>query len=141
MSRLTSEEIHGIWAGITMSWDEDDRFDEESYRVNTEAMCRAGAHGIYTTGSTGEFYAVSDDEFRRMVDMQAEICGAHKMPLQIGCCSDSTAKTTRLLEYAAAKPEVGAAQIRRQESRKVERGLGQPGAAELGLLEHRAGQA
>jgi dihydrodipicolinate synthase/N-acetylneuraminate lyase len=33
------------------------------------------------------------------------------MPLQIGCCSDATAKALRMLEYASRKPEVGAAQV------------------------------
>jgi dihydrodipicolinate synthase/N-acetylneuraminate lyase len=111
MSRLTAADCRGIWAGLTMSWDEHDAFDEASYRANTEAMCRAGVHGVYTSGSTGEFYALDFDEFRRMVDVQAEICGRLRMPLQIGCCSDSTRATIRLLEYAAGKPQVGAAQV------------------------------
>src|SRR3977135_15205 len=109
--RLTADNLRGIWAGITLSWDDKDRFDEASYRTNTEAMCRAGVHGLYTTGSTGEFYAIELDEFRRMVDIQVEICGRHKMPLQIGCCADSTRKVIRMLEYVADKPEVGGAQV------------------------------
>ena len=72
MSRLTAEALRGIWAGMTMSWDEQDRFDEVSYRTNTETMCKAGVHGIYTTGSTGEFYAIEFDEFRRPAD-EAEL--------------------------------------------------------------------
>jgi dihydrodipicolinate synthase/N-acetylneuraminate lyase len=111
MSRLTAETLRGIWAGMTMSWDEKDRFEEATYRTNTEAMCKAGVHGIYTTGSTGEFYALDFDEFRRMVDIQAEICGRHKMPLQIGCNSDCTRGVIRLLEYAAGKKEVAAVQV------------------------------
>ncbi len=111
MGRLSGNELRGIWAGITMSWDASDRFDEASYRANTEAMCKAGVHGVYTTGSTGEFYAIEFDEFRRMVDIQAELCGRHRMPLQIGCCADSTRKVLRLLEYAASKPQVGGAQV------------------------------
>jgi dihydrodipicolinate synthase/N-acetylneuraminate lyase len=111
MTRLTANNLRGIWAGITMSWDERDRFDEASYRTNTEAMCRAGVHGIYTTGSTGEFYALDEDEFRRMVDIQVEICGRFQMPLQIGCIADCTRKTLRLLEYVAGKPLVGGAQV------------------------------
>jgi dihydrodipicolinate synthase/N-acetylneuraminate lyase len=111
MSRLTAKTLYGIWAGMTMSWDEKDRFDEASYRANSVAMCRAGAHGVYTTGSTGEFYALDEDEFRRMVDIQVEVCGEHGMPLQIGCCADSTREVLRLLEYAASKPQVGAAQV------------------------------
>jgi len=110
MMRLTSETCRGIWAGMTLSWDEKERFDEASYRTNIERMCRAGVHGIYTTGSTGEFYALDFDEYRRMVDIQAEMCGKRRMPLQIGCCADSTRKVIRLMEYAAGKPEVGAAQ-------------------------------
>lgn len=111
MKRLTADTLKGIWAGITMAWNENGRFDETSYVKNTQRMCKAGAHGIYTTGSTGEFYALSFDEFKRMVDIQAELCGRHNMPLQIGCCSDCTWKSLQLLEYAASRPEVGAAQV------------------------------
>ena len=87
MSRLTFETCRGIWAALPMCWDEKDRFDEASYRANVERICQARPHGVYTTGSTGEFYAIDFDEFRRMVDIQAEICGEHGMLLQIGCCA------------------------------------------------------
>lgn len=111
MGRITLEGLRGIWAGITMSWDEHDAFDEASYRTNTEAMCQHPVHGIYTTGSTGEFYALDFEEFCAMVDIQVEICSQYDKPLQIGCCSDATRKTLKLLEYAAGKPYVGAAQV------------------------------
>jgi dihydrodipicolinate synthase/N-acetylneuraminate lyase len=111
MSRLTAKTLHGVWAALTMSFDEKDRFDEASYRTNSTTLCRAGVHGVYTTGSTGEFYALDEDEFRRMVDIEAEVCGEHGMPLQIGCCADSTREVLRLLEYAASKQQVGAAQV------------------------------
>jgi len=111
MGRITADELRGIWAGMTMSWDEKDAFDEDSYRINTERMCAVGVHGIYTTGSTGEFYALDYEEFCRMVDIQVEICSRYNIPLQIGCCSDSTRETIKLLEYVASKPYVGAAQV------------------------------
>jgi len=111
MARLSSGGIKGIWAGLTMAWDERDRLDEVGYRANTERLCRAGVHGIYTTGSTGEFYALDDEEFRRMVDIQAEICSRWDMPLQIGCCADSTREVICLVEYAAQKQQVGAVQV------------------------------
>lgn len=111
MSRLTAEQAGGVWAGITMTWDEKYRFDEETYAQNISSMIRAGVHGLYTTGSTGEFYAIEYDEFCRMVDIEAQLCGGAGMPLQIGCCTDATAKTIRLLEYAAGKKDVGAAQV------------------------------
>lgn len=111
MSRLTTNEVRGIWAGVTMPWDDDYGFDEETYAQNIHRVIDSKVHGIYTTGSTGEFYAIEYDEFCRMVDIQAELCGKAGMPLQIGCCSDATAKTIRWLEYAAAKEDVGAAQV------------------------------
>jgi len=110
-SRLTAEQVRGIWAGVTMTWDEADRFDEKTYAQNVQRTIDAGVHGIYTTGSTGEFYAIDFGEFKTMVDIQAELCGKTAMPLQIGCCADATRKTIQLLEYAAGKSEVGAAQV------------------------------
>ena len=109
--RLTAEDVFGIWAGVTMAWNEDYSFDEKTYAQNAESMIKAGVHGIYTTGSTSEFYAVDYGEFCAMVDIQADLCGAANAPLQIGCCSDSTAKTIKLLEYVAGKKQVGAAQV------------------------------
>ena len=111
MSRLTVDTLHGIWAGVPMSWDERFLLDETSYRTNIERLCQIGVHGVYTTGSTGEFYALDFDEFCRMVDIQVEICGKYGVPLQIGCGSENTRKTIRCLEYAAGKPYIGAAQI------------------------------
>lgn len=111
MNRLSAETVRGIWAGVTMTWDQNDRFDEVSYAANIKRMINAKVHGIYTTGSTGEFYALDYDEFCRMVDIQADLCGSAGMPLQIGCCSDATHKTLRLVEYAASKKAVGAVQV------------------------------
>jgi len=111
MSRLTAKDVKGIWAGITMSWDEHYGFDEKHYRANIQRAIDAKVHGIYTTGSTGEFYVLEYEEFKRMVEIQAEICGKAKMPLQIGCCADATAKIIRLLECASSHPEVGAVQV------------------------------
>lgn len=111
MKRLTAKTLHGIWAGVTMSWEANDRFDAKSYAANIERMCKAGVHGIYTTGSTGEFYAIDDDEFKLMVDIQADICGRCGMPLQIGCNADSTRKILRMVEYACTKKAVGAVQV------------------------------
>lgn len=111
MSRLKAEELKGIWAGVTMAWNEQYEFDENTFAKNTERMLKTEVSGIYTTGSTGEFYALEFDEFRRMVDIEAELCGGAGARLQIGCCSDTTAKTLRMLEYAAGRNGVSAVQV------------------------------
>lgn len=111
MERLIADDVRGIWAGILMSWDEHGNFDEESYRTNTERTMKANVHGVYTTGSSSEFYALNYEEFCLMVDIQNEICGKNNMPLQIGCSADNTRKTIKLLEYANSKPNVGGVQV------------------------------
>ena len=111
MRRLTAGSLHGIWAGVTLAWNKQYRFDEGIYAQNIERIIAAQVHGIYTTGSTGEFYALEFDEFCQMVDIQAELCARAGMPLQIGCNADATHRVIRMLEYVAAKPEVGAAQV------------------------------
>jgi len=63
MDRLTADRVRGIWAGVTLSWDETFAFEEETYARNIERMIAADMHGIYTTGSTGEFYVLDFDEF------------------------------------------------------------------------------
>jgi len=111
MTRLDAKSIFGVWAGSVMCWDEKFRFDTDAYAAGIEQMITHKPHGIYTTGSTGEFYAIDFDEFKQMVDIQSKLCGKAGVPLQIGCCSDATHKTLRLFEYAASKKEVSAAQV------------------------------
>jgi dihydrodipicolinate synthase/N-acetylneuraminate lyase len=111
MARLGSGDIFGIWAGMVMCWDKDYSFDSEAYASGIAQMIKHKPHGIYTTGSTGEFYAIDFDEFKLMVDIEADLCGKAGIRLQIGCCSDATHKTLRLFEYCASKKEVGAAQV------------------------------
>lgn len=111
MKRLSANDIFGIWAGSILCWDENYRFDADAYAANISRTIRHKPHGIYTTGSTGEFYALDFDEFKLMVDIQSHLCSQAGIPLQIGCCSDATHKTLRLLEYANTKAAVGAAQI------------------------------
>ena len=36
MIKLTSETLNGIWAGVTMPWDENYCFDEDMYAKNIQ---------------------------------------------------------------------------------------------------------
>src|SRR3990170_3667988 len=101
--RLTAETLKGIWAGVTLSWHEDYVFDEDSFRENLTRLCRYKVAGIYTTGSTGEFYVLDWPEFQHMVDVFMEVMSSTALPTQIGCCADDTRDVLRMVEYAAQK--------------------------------------
>jgi N-acetylneuraminate lyase len=106
--KLTAETLKGIWAGVTLSWDEAYAFDEGAFRQNLATLSEHDVAGIYTTGSTGEFYALDWPEFRHMVDVFMEVVGPTGLPTQIGCCADDTRDVLRMVAYAAEKGAGGA---------------------------------
>ena len=104
---LTAETLKGIWAGVTLSWNEDYSLDEVSFRENLKRLCDSKVHGIYTTGSTGEFYALNFSEFQLIVDIVSEVVAPSGIPVQIGCCADDTRDVQQQIEYAARSEAAG----------------------------------
>ncbi len=103
---LTRENFTGPWAGLPVAWQGgDDRFDEATFRGDVQRCCRAGLPGVYTGGTTGEFYAIEIDEFVEVTRATIEECHAHGTPAMIGCSATSTRGANRRAELAA---ELGA---------------------------------
>ena len=106
--RLTRENLHGVWAAIATPFDEDDRFDADTLRENMRRLHAAGVHGIYTTDSDGEFYAIELDEFRRIVDVFADEALRLGVPTQVGVTWCNTRGMTDRASYAASRGILGA---------------------------------
>jgi len=106
--RLTRENLHGVWAAIATPFDQDDRFDEDVFRENLRRLHAAGVHGIYTTDSDGEFYAIELDEFKRIVDVFADETQRLGIPAQVGVTWCNTRGMIDRLRYAAARGILGA---------------------------------
>jgi 4-hydroxy-tetrahydrodipicolinate synthase len=106
--RLTRENLHGVWAAIATPFDEQDRFDEGVLRENLRRLAAAGVHGVYTTDSDGEFYAIELDEFRRIVDVFADETQRLGIPTQVGVTWCNTRGMLDRLRYAAARGILGA---------------------------------
>ena len=96
---LTRDQLQGLWVSVLNPWDEGGGFDEKSFRDEIAMLLDAHPHGLYTTGSTGEFYALDWDEFTRLVDtFVAEAAG--KIPIQVGANWFNTRDTIRRTRYA-----------------------------------------
>ena len=98
---LTRTELIGPWAGLPVAWKEDFSFDEDAYRADVERTCKAGAPGIYTAGTTGEFYAMEFDEFQAVTRATVEECKRNGTPVMIGITSTYTLGAQRRASYAA----------------------------------------
>jgi 4-hydroxy-tetrahydrodipicolinate synthase len=106
--RLTRDNLHGVWAAIATPFDENDRFDEGIFRENMRRLHAAGVHGIYTTDSDGEFYAIEFDEFKRIVDVFADEAQRLAFPTQVGVTWCNTAGMLDRLRYASEHGILGA---------------------------------
>ncbi len=102
---LTRENFVGPWAGLPVAWTAGDLFDEATYRGDVARCCRAGVPGVYTGGTTGEFYAMEFDEFKAVARATVEECRRCRTPAMIGCTSTYTRGAVRRAAYAA---EIGA---------------------------------
>jgi dihydrodipicolinate synthase/N-acetylneuraminate lyase len=102
---LTRKTFTGPWAGLPVAWTDDDRFDEATYRADVARCCAAGVPGVYTAGTTGEFYAMEFDEFKAITRATVEECRLGGKPVMIGCTSTYNIGAARRAAYAA---ELGA---------------------------------
>ncbi len=101
-TKLTKENFIGPWAGLPVAWSEDDRFDETVYREDVRRCCQLGMPGIYSGGTTGEFYAMEFDEFTAITKATIETCREYNTPAMIGVSSTYTGGAVKRAEFAAA---------------------------------------
>jgi 4-hydroxy-tetrahydrodipicolinate synthase len=106
--QLTRENLHGVWAAVATPFDEDDRFDEAVFRENIRRLHAAGVHGIYTTDSDGEFYAIELEEFGRIVAAFADETQRLGIPTQVGVTWCNTQGMVDRLRVAAGHGILGA---------------------------------
>jgi len=98
---LTRDNLHGIWAAVPTPFGADGRFDPGVLRENVRRLHAAGVHGVYTTDSDGEFYAIELDEFRQIADVFADEAGGLGLPTQMGATWCNTDGILDRLRHAA----------------------------------------
>ncbi len=97
---LTRKTFRGPWAGLPVAWKDDGSFDEKTYRHDVARCCTAGIPGVYTGGTTGEFYAMEFEEFAAVADAAIAECRQAGTPVMIGCTSTFTRGAIRRARYA-----------------------------------------
>ena len=105
---LTRDNLHGVWAAIATPFDDHDRFDEDVFRENIRRLHAAGVHGIYTTDSDGEFYAIELEEFKQIVKVFADETQRLGFPTMVGVTWCNTQGIVDRLKFAADQGILGA---------------------------------
>lgn len=96
---LKKEELAGMWVSVPTEWDEDENFDEAVFRDEVAMLIDSGVHGLYTTGSTGEFYALDWEEYQQVTRVFLEAT-AGRVPVQVGANWFNTRDTIRRAAFA-----------------------------------------
>jgi len=97
---LTCDSLRGVWSGLPTPFDSRGSVDTECLEENIHRACQFDIGGVYSTGGTGEFYAVELDEFRRLADTFVAAGHAAGKPVQLGCTWCNTRGVIRRMEIA-----------------------------------------
>lgn len=89
-SPLTRSTLRGVWSALILPWTANDRLDERRFRREVRSYGGTGVSGVYTGGTTGEFYAQDDATFERVTALACEEAHAVGLPVQIGASALST---------------------------------------------------
>jgi dihydrodipicolinate synthase/N-acetylneuraminate lyase len=100
--KLTSETLHGVWAALIIPWTNRDELDEARFIAEVDAYSGTGVHGVYTGGTTGEFYAQDDAIFNAVTIIACSRAHLAGLPVQIGCTALSTRIARRRIRHAVA---------------------------------------
>jgi dihydrodipicolinate synthase/N-acetylneuraminate lyase len=98
----TSVNWSGPMPALTTPFDHQGRIDERAYADNIDRLLHAGATGFVAGGCTGEFWALSHDERKRLAEVTVRaVAGRGTVIVGTGCVTvDETVALTRFAEAA-----------------------------------------
>ncbi len=98
--RITKKDFHGVWAALPTPWKRDGKLDHKIFTHDIARCCKAGVHGVYSGGTTGEFYTQDFDLFVEINEVMIETAHRHGTPMQAGCTALDTAQACKRIRRA-----------------------------------------
>lgn len=84
MKPLKWEGIKGNWATLILPINSDESIDYSLLAQEIDLLIDANVDGIYSNGSAGEFYNVTEEEFDKVSELLATKCNRASVDFQIG---------------------------------------------------------
>ena len=105
MKPYRHKDIFGNWATLLLATDKDGNIDYGRLADEIDILTASYPNGIYSNGTAGEFYTLSEEEFDKTSLLLAEKCESSKIPFQIGVCHTSPqASLERLKRIKELRP-------------------------------------
>lgn len=96
------ERIRGVFIVTMTPFNDDGSFNDDGYRKNLRFLvekCKGEDVTIVATGSTGEFYAMTDEECKQVARVTVETVNG-ELPVLIGTARAGTRATLEMSQYA-----------------------------------------
>ena len=100
-----SLEIKGIIPAMVTPMDQQGRINESALRKLTNYLIEGGVHGLFPVGSQGEFYALTPEEKKRVIEVVVDETRG-RVPVYAGTGAITTQETialTKMAESAGAQ--------------------------------------
>jgi len=80
----TNKEIIGNWATLLLATGKDGSIDYKKLGDEIDILIASNPNGIYSNGTAGEFYTLTEKEFEKTSMLLATKCNSSRIPFQIG---------------------------------------------------------
>lgn len=92
--------LRGILAAVTTPFTEDgSAVDEATVEAQTHRLIDAGIHGLVPCGTSGEFFTLSPEEYRRVIELYVEAADG-KVPVIAGVGATATKDAISIAQHA-----------------------------------------
>ena len=85
MTPLNSNEIFGNWVSVLLPINTDDSINYLKLEEEIDILISTGVNGIYSNGTAGELYTLTENDFDKISVLLANKCNSSGIPFQIGC--------------------------------------------------------
>lgn len=100
----------GIVPPIVTPFNAQGEIDYEVYKQVLEHLISQGVHGVFPMGTTGEFYAVSDEEYRKLLEVTVETV-AGRVDVYAGANHITTRGVIRQIRICESIPGIAALSV------------------------------
>ncbi|MCO7220595.1 dihydrodipicolinate synthase family protein [Klenkia sp. PcliD-1-E] len=98
----------GYWAAAPTAFTADGELDEPAITATLQLYRDQGVHGVLVNGTTGEWFAQSPAERRRVAEVAVAALAGSGVPVVVGCNGYTPAETIGLAEHARSAGADGA---------------------------------